>query len=251
MRTVAICLLLAFAALASAKPPFLKVFMAAYNIDPESAIGKARCLNCHENPGPPNRNAYGKLVQQALRATNSRMVTPDILKMVEAKDMGEGLTFLQKIERDLPPGQPIPEPAIAPLPLLLPARGPIPEDWRARYRSIAEMYRTRDLSSIKAIMSDDYVWLPAEGKAMNYRQSLDSMSDMFSSRRIAGDEKVRTFAQADGVVQIGFEIRFTITRQDGKTFRYREVGTDFWRNTDGKWKIFRTQDKLVQMSAPE
>lgn len=251
MRSLLLCVLVFAAAISAAKPPFLKVFMATYNIDPNSVIGKARCLNCHENPGPPNRNAYGKLVKQALIANDERMVTPEILKSIEGKDMGEGLTFLQKIQRDLPPGQPIPAPTVEPLPLLPPASGPIPAEWKARYRSIAEMYRTRDLSSIKQVMSEDYVWLPAEGKPMNRRESIEAMAEMFRVRRIAGDEKIKTFAQDKGQVQIGFEIRLTITRTDGKSFRYREIGTDFWTKYGNTWRISRTQDKLIQQSEPK
>ncbi len=97
------------AGLAAAKPPFLKVFFNLYKIKETSAIGKARCLNCHLPPGPPKRNAYGLAVQDALRANNARFVTPEILMSVEKKNMGEGLTFVAKIKKDIPPGQAIPK----------------------------------------------------------------------------------------------------------------------------------------------
>ena len=87
-----------------AKPPFLKVFMNTYGIKEDSAIGKARCLNCHLPPGPPNRNPYGKAVQAALERAQARMVTAEILKSVELKNGGGTVNFITKIKKDIPPG---------------------------------------------------------------------------------------------------------------------------------------------------
>jgi hypothetical protein len=111
LRTALLAVLIATAAIGAAKPPFLKVFMAYYKINPNSAIGKARCLNCHQFPGPPRRNPYGLAVGAALFQAQSRMVTPEMLKSIENKDMGEGLSFLAKIKHDMPPGQPKPKTA--------------------------------------------------------------------------------------------------------------------------------------------
>ena len=97
-------LCLASACFAAAKPPFLKVFFNVYKIKETSAIGKARCLNCHLPPGPPKRNPYGLAVQDALRANHARMVTPEMLLSIEKKNMGDGMTFVAKIKKDLMPG---------------------------------------------------------------------------------------------------------------------------------------------------
>ena len=108
LKTVFAILLASFACLCSAKPPFLRVFMETYNISPDSAIGKARCLNCHLPPGPPKRNPFGLAVASAMEDANSRVLTADILRTVEGKDAGNGMTFLAKIKADLPPGEPVP-----------------------------------------------------------------------------------------------------------------------------------------------
>src|SRR3569832_1496964 len=80
---------IAVVALVGAKPPFWKVFMETYKIAPHCKIGKARCLNCHTPPGPPNRNAYGVAVGDALAAANSRMVSAEILAGSEKNDAGD------------------------------------------------------------------------------------------------------------------------------------------------------------------
>ena len=105
-RLIALLFVVALAGVAAAKPPFLKVLMAAYKIKPESKIGKARCLNCHTPPGPPLRNEYGKAIESALRANHARMVTPDMLKSVENQKSADGMTYAAKIKKDLVPGQP-------------------------------------------------------------------------------------------------------------------------------------------------
>lgn len=79
--------------------------MAFYNIQPDSVIGKTRCLNCHNPPGPPKRNPYGNAVEAALKAANTRMVTADILKSIEHKDAGDKVPFIAKIKHDTPPAQ--------------------------------------------------------------------------------------------------------------------------------------------------
>lgn len=107
-RTLLAGSLLCLAAIAGAKPPFLKVFMATYGIDPNTKIGKARCLNCHQPPAPPNRNQYGAALQKAMVAANSRKMTAEILKSVETKEFSKGVTYLSKIKHDIPPGDPMP-----------------------------------------------------------------------------------------------------------------------------------------------
>jgi hypothetical protein len=104
-RILIFALLLASAAVAAAKPPFWRAFVALYNIKPDSVIGKTRCLNCHQPPGPPKRNAYGNAVEAALRAANARMVTPEMLKSIEHKDAGDKVAFIAKIKADIPPAQ--------------------------------------------------------------------------------------------------------------------------------------------------
>src|SRR5947199_7171396 len=95
-RLVALLILAAGASLAAAKPAFLKAFMAAYNISPNSKIGMTRCLICHQPPGPPNRNPYGLAVQAAQSAAQSRMVTAEILRGVENENAGDGVAFITK-----------------------------------------------------------------------------------------------------------------------------------------------------------
>lgn len=113
LRIVVLALLVAAASLSAAKPPFLKVFLATYKIKEDSKIGKLRCLNCHMPPAPPMRNPYGKAIQEALFAAHSRMVTPEILKSVEPKNMGDGLAYIEKIKKDIPPAEAKPKPTKA------------------------------------------------------------------------------------------------------------------------------------------
>lgn len=115
LRIFAIAFLIVAACFGVAKPPFLKVFMSTYKIKPDSNLGRARCLICHLPPGPPKRNPYGKTVQAALESVHARMVTLEILKSVEKKDMGDGATFISKIKSDSLPGvakaKPVKKPA--------------------------------------------------------------------------------------------------------------------------------------------
>jgi len=97
--------LLFVAAYALAKPPFWKVFVETYHINPNSAIGKAKCLTCHLPPAPPKRNPYGLQVQAALEAANARMVTPEMLHSIEKQDAdADGFNNITEIRADSLPG---------------------------------------------------------------------------------------------------------------------------------------------------
>ena len=110
-RFLILVLLICAAAFAAAKPPFLKVFMATYKIDPNSTLGKERCLICHQPPGPPRRNAYGRQVGAALDAAHERMVTAEMLTGIEKKNDGDGVAFITKIKKGIPPADPMPKAA--------------------------------------------------------------------------------------------------------------------------------------------
>lgn len=104
-RSVISLLFICTAGLCAAKPPFLRVFLATYGINPDSKLAQNRCLNCHQPPGPPHLNPYGKTVQAAMESAGARMLTADILRTVEHKNAGDGVPFLSKIKADFPPGQ--------------------------------------------------------------------------------------------------------------------------------------------------
>lgn len=97
-----------------AKPPFMKVFLDAYKINPYSPLGKARCLSCHFPPAPPKRNSYGLDVQAAMEKVHARMLTAEILKSVEKKDSdGDGVNNGTEIRKGALPYDKSSKPAIA------------------------------------------------------------------------------------------------------------------------------------------
>ncbi|RYG26867.1 hypothetical protein EON82_01655 [bacterium] len=111
-RTAAIGVCLAITTLGLAKPPFLKVFMEAYKISPNSPLGKAKCLSCHLPPAPPKRSNFGHDVQAAMEAVHARMLSPEILKAVEKKDSdGDGFNNLTEIRAGTLPNDKSSKPA--------------------------------------------------------------------------------------------------------------------------------------------
>lgn len=104
-RTVAILLLIVAAGCCFAKPPFYRVFLATYNVDPNSALGKAKCLTCHQAPAPPRLNPYGQAVYQELQKAKSRMITSEMLHAIEKLDSdGDGFTNIEEIRAGTLPG---------------------------------------------------------------------------------------------------------------------------------------------------
>lgn len=94
--------------LSYAKPPFLRTFLEVYKIKEGSKIASARCKICHVQAGPPDKNPYGEAVLKALRDSNERMVSPDILKKVEMMKGADKVEYVKKIYANVLPTDPLP-----------------------------------------------------------------------------------------------------------------------------------------------
>jgi hypothetical protein len=105
--------LLCVGAACVAKPAFKSTFYTTYNIKDGSTIAKAKCGLCHI-PKTIKLNPYGLDLKKALEAANSKVMTPNILKSVEALDSdNDGFTNIQEITADTLPGDAQSHPAKA------------------------------------------------------------------------------------------------------------------------------------------
>jgi hypothetical protein len=98
--SVAVALLgAALPSIALARPNYKMVFTKAYEIKPESNLGKASCNACHAGTDKKVRNAYGMQLEKALGkegATDDEFTAA--LKAVEAKEVK--FTILDVIKGD-------------------------------------------------------------------------------------------------------------------------------------------------------
>lgn len=85
-RIITIVGVLGVAAMAMALSGFTKTFETKYNVKKTSVIGKAACMVCHTSAKGGKLNAYGTDVQAAMKAANSKKLTPEILAKVEGLD---------------------------------------------------------------------------------------------------------------------------------------------------------------------
>lgn len=104
-RLIATCTVLSAFAMAMALSSFGKVFNEKYNIKPTSNLGKLSCGVCHVSAKGGKLNPYGKDLQAAMKAENSKKVTAAILAKVESKDSdGDGEKNIAEIKADANPG---------------------------------------------------------------------------------------------------------------------------------------------------
>src|SRR5579871_477572 len=99
---------------AIAKPEFPPVVQSAYPLKSGGVIAKAvdACTLCHAEAGPPELNPYGKDVRAALKAANTKMLTPQILHSIDNKDSdGDGASNGAEFAADTLPGDPKSKPA--------------------------------------------------------------------------------------------------------------------------------------------
>ena len=104
-RLLYTCFGIGIVASAMAMATFNAVFHAKYNIKPTSNLGKANCGVCHLKPKGGALNAYGKDLKAAMKAANSKKLTPAILSKVEGLDSNKnGKSNLEDIKADAFPG---------------------------------------------------------------------------------------------------------------------------------------------------
>lgn len=77
---------LGLAVLALAMGSFTKVFNDTYKVEKDSKLGKAGCTLCHVSAKNLKLTGYGTDMQKALKAANSKKLTPEVLRSIEKTD---------------------------------------------------------------------------------------------------------------------------------------------------------------------
>lgn len=93
--------LILLCAVTFAEPKFLTVFRDHFHPAPSSELGKADCKTCHTRP--PQRNEFGKLVEEELDRQHKGEVDDAVLDAVAKQKAPDGRTFQQVIEAGVPP----------------------------------------------------------------------------------------------------------------------------------------------------
>ncbi len=100
-RIATLLLITGLAAAAMALTSYDKVFDTKYEVKPGSALATAGCKLCHVGAKGGAVNKYGKDLSAALKAANTKKMTPAILAAVENLDSnGDGIKNGASIKQD-------------------------------------------------------------------------------------------------------------------------------------------------------
>lgn len=100
-RLIVTSLVLTLGALAMAMGGFTRVFDTKYSIPKDSKLGKASCAVCHVSAKNMKLNPYGLDMQKAMRAANTKKLTPAVLEAIEKLDSNKnGKSNLEDIKAD-------------------------------------------------------------------------------------------------------------------------------------------------------
>ncbi len=103
-RIATLLLLTGIAAAAMALTSYDKVFDKKYEVKEGSAIAAAGCKLCHMSAKGGPLNSYGKDLTAAMKAANTKKLTPAILAAVENLDSnGDGVKNGASIKKDVLP----------------------------------------------------------------------------------------------------------------------------------------------------
>jgi|CXWL01.1.fsa_nt_gi cytochrome c553 len=100
-RIATLLLITGLAAAAMAMTAYDKVFDTKYDVKAGSALATAACKVCHTTVKGGPLNKYGKDLQAALKAANTKKMTPAILAAIENLDSnGDGVKNGASIKQD-------------------------------------------------------------------------------------------------------------------------------------------------------
>jgi cytochrome c2 len=104
-RLLAIASTLGIAAIALSLSMFVKPFDTTYKVAKGSKLDKAACTVCHATSKGGKLNGYGTDLKAAMKADNTKKVTPGVLAKIESKDSdGDGVKNIDEIKKDSNPG---------------------------------------------------------------------------------------------------------------------------------------------------
>lgn len=104
-KLLGITMTLGIVTMAMALGMFGKVFDSTYKVGKDSNLGKSGCAVCHVGARGGKLNPYGKDLEAAMKAENSKKLTPAILAKIEGKDSdGDGAKNIDEIKKDQNPG---------------------------------------------------------------------------------------------------------------------------------------------------
>ncbi len=104
-RLLYVCFAAGLVASAFALGSFSKPFATNYGVKPGSNLAKAACGVCHASAKGGKLNPYGKDMAEAMKAANTKKLTPAVLTAIEGKDSdGDGKKNLDEIKADSNPG---------------------------------------------------------------------------------------------------------------------------------------------------
>lgn len=110
-RIAAAAAITVLAVSASGLPVIRTEFIKVNKIKPTSQIAQAQCNLCHVT-NTTKMNPFGADLKAAMKSAKSRKLTPDIMKLVGAKDSDkDGVKNAAEIKADTLPGDPKSKPA--------------------------------------------------------------------------------------------------------------------------------------------
>lgn len=106
-RTLSMIALVGIGAVALSTTANWKVFEVKYNIQKDSKISSATCMNCHLTKKGGKLNAYGTDLKAVMKEAGTKKLTNELLAKVEGLDsLKNGKSNISKIKADINPGQP-------------------------------------------------------------------------------------------------------------------------------------------------
>ena len=127
----------------------------------------------------------------------------------------------------------------------------VPAEWKARYAAEKKLVVARDLAGYKALVSDDYVYVLADGKKLNKKQTFVEIEQMFKAKKITMDETLTSVVKHGNIYDVSFDAKLTMEFAGSGTMHYHEIGIDSWKKIHGKWLIVRTVDKVADQTGPK
>lgn len=112
--------------------------------------------------------------------------------------------------------------------------------WAKQYAQINSMFEHKDAVGFEGLLAPDYYEIDQAGKKLDREAFIKAeVEPMTQAGKVISNAKVTSISVKGDDAQIGYDWKYTIFSGDTKTVG-REIGTDGWRKTNGKWMNITT-----------
>lgn len=126
--------------------------------------------------------------------------------------------------------------------------GPVPHEWRARYKKLEKVFASKNISDLSAMCANDLVWVQVDGTKKNREETFKEFEGMFQAEKVVVHEKLLGVVKRGVLVDVSCEVFAKLVFPGRTDTRLHSFCIDSWKKVGGKWLLVKTVDTKVEVA---